>query len=111
MIKVYSDGFCWGKEAQTGMLTAQLEMGDFLAVKKVERRKIDEMKLPEKITFTLPPCDASSMKIVTRLLSDSHKTLLETEQLKVDLSTFPQMETKPAAEHEHWTNPASENES
>ncbi len=55
---------------------------------QVERRKIDEMKFPEKIPFTLPPCDASSMKIVTRLSSDSYKTLLETEQLKVDLVRY-----------------------
>lgn len=53
---------------------------------QVERRKINEMKLPEKLTFTLPPCDASFMKIVTRMLSDSHESLLETEQLNVNLS-------------------------
>lgn len=53
---------------------------------QVERRKIDQMKLPEKLTYTLPPCDASSMAIVTRLLTDSHETLLETEQLNVYLS-------------------------
>lgn len=53
---------------------------------QVERRKINEMKLPEKLTFTLPPCDASFMKIVTKLLSESHESLLETEQLNVNLS-------------------------
>ena len=35
MIKVHSDRFCWSKETQAGMLIAQLEMGDFLAAKKV----------------------------------------------------------------------------
>lgn len=34
MIKVYSDRFCWSN-AQAGMLIAQLEMGDFQAVKQV----------------------------------------------------------------------------
>ena len=55
---------------------------------QVERIKIDEMRLPEKITFILPPCNASTMKVVTRLLNNSlaGETLLETEQLKVQLS-------------------------
>lgn len=56
--------------------------------KQVERKKIDEMKLPEKLTYTLPSSDASSMKIFAKLLSGSFetRTLLETEQLKVNLS-------------------------
>ena len=45
------------------------------------------MKLPEKLTYTLPTSDASSMKIFAKLLSGSfEETLLETEQLKVNLS-------------------------
>lgn len=57
-------------------------------VLQVERRKIDEMRLPEKITYTLPPCDATSMKVVTKLLNETltGETLLETEQLNVQLS-------------------------
>ena len=55
---------------------------------QVERRKIDEMRLPEKITYTLPPCDASTMKIVTKMINESltGETLLETGQLNVQLS-------------------------
>ncbi|KAJ7382359.1 hypothetical protein OS493_035419 [Desmophyllum pertusum] len=103
MIKVYSDRFCWSN-AQAGMLIAQLEMGDFQAVKQVERRKIDQMKLPEKITYTLPPSNATSMKMTTRLLNESQETLLETEQLDVKLYLLPQRETKAGVEHEHSTN-------
>ena len=46
------------------------------------------MRLPEKITYTLPPCNASTMKVVAKLLNNSlaGETLLETEQLKVQLS-------------------------
>lgn len=46
------------------------------------------MRLPEKVTYTLPPCNASTMKVVTKLLSESlgGDTLLETEQLNVPLS-------------------------
>ena len=46
------------------------------------------MRLPEKVTYTLPFCDASAMKIVAKLLSGSldGETLLETEQLNVKLS-------------------------
>lgn len=35
LLKVHSDRFCWSEEAQAGTLTAQLEMGDFQAVKRV----------------------------------------------------------------------------
>ena len=50
--------------------------------------KIDEMRLPEKVTYTLPPCNASNMKVVTKLFSESlgGDNLLETEQLNVPLS-------------------------
>ena len=58
----------------------------FIECTQVEKRKLDEMKLPEKITYTLPPCNATSMKIITRLLNESQETLLETEQLDVKLS-------------------------
>ena len=52
----------------------------------MERKKIDEMKLPEKLTYSLPTSDASSMKIFAKLLSGNFETLLETEQLRVNLS-------------------------
>jgi len=63
---------------------------------QVERIKIDEMRLPEKITFTLPPYSASTMKVVTKLLNNSlaGETLLETEQLKVQLSMVSNVDTK-----------------
>ena len=35
LLKVYSDRFCWIKGAQANTLIAQLEMGDFQAVKQV----------------------------------------------------------------------------
>jgi len=110
MIKVYSDKFIWSKTREAGTLIAKLEMGDFEAVRKIERRKIDEMRLPEKVTYTLPSCDASAMKVVAKLLSGSpdEKILLETEQLNVKLSMIPQCETKPAVEHEHETSQPSE---
>ena len=56
-------------------------------VLQVEKIKIDEMRLPEKLTYTLPPCNASTMKVVTKLLSESvvGETLLETQQLNVPL--------------------------
>ena len=54
--------------------------------KQVERKKIDEMKLPEKLPYTLPTSDASSIKIFAKLSSGNFKTLLKTEQLKVNLS-------------------------
>ena len=46
------------------------------------------MRLPEKITCTLPLCDSSTMKIVTKLLDETltGETLLETGQLNVQLS-------------------------
>ena len=37
------------------------------------------MKLPEKLTYTLPTSDASSMKICAKLLSENFDTFLETE--------------------------------
>ena len=55
---------------------------------QVDRRKIEEMRLPEKITFTLPPCDASFMKVKTKLIDENsdNAILLETEQLHVPLT-------------------------
>ena len=46
------------------------------------------MRLPEKVTYTLPSCDASAMKIVAKLLSGSlsGENLLETEELNVKLA-------------------------
>ena len=55
---------------------------------QIERQKIDEMRLPEKVTYTLPSCDASVMRIATRLLSENPdgEILLETEPLNANLS-------------------------
>ena len=46
------------------------------------------MRIPEKVTFTLPTCDASVMRLTTKLLqkqSDDVEVLLETEQLSASL--------------------------
>ena len=45
------------------------------------------MRIPEKVTFTLPSCDASVMRLTTKLLkqSDDVEVLLETEQLRASL--------------------------
>ena len=59
----------------------------------MERKKIDEMKLPEKLTYTLPTSDAFSMNISAKLLSGSFETLLATEQLKVNLSWVSNVST------------------
>ena len=67
--------FCWNSTEQI-----------YIISKQVERKKIDQMKLPEKLTYTLPTSDASSMKMFAKLLNGSFETLLETEQLKVNLS-------------------------
>ena len=55
---------------------------------QVDRRKIEEMRIPEKITFTLPPSDASFMKVKAKLIDENsdNEILLETEQLHVPLS-------------------------
>lgn len=55
---------------------------------QVDRRKIEEMRLPEKITFTLPPSDASFMKVKAKLIDENsdNEILLETEQLHVPLT-------------------------
>ena len=54
----------------------------------MDRRKIDEMRLLEKMTFTLPPSNASFMKVKAKLIDEKseNEILLETEQLNVPLS-------------------------
>ena len=49
---------------------------------------MDEMRLPEKVTFTLPKSDASSMQAVVKVLKGNldGETLLKTEQLTFSLS-------------------------
>ena len=46
------------------------------------------MRLPEKMIFTLPPSDASFMKVKAELIDENseNEILLETEQLQVPLS-------------------------
>ncbi|CAH3190380.1 unnamed protein product [Porites evermanni] len=101
LITVYSNNFSWRKTQGPGTLVAKLEMGSFQAVKKVDRRKIEEMRLPEKMTFSLPPSDASFMKVKAELIDESaNEIILETEQLKVPLSLLPQSDTKPPVENE-----------
>ncbi|KAM7449394.1 hypothetical protein ABFA07_002760 [Porites harrisoni] len=102
MITVYSNNFSWRKTQKPGILVAKLEMGSFEAVKKVDRRKIEEMRLTEKMSFTLPPSNASFMKVKATLIDENseNEILLETDQLNVPLSLLPQSDTKPAVEHE-----------
>ena len=54
----------------------------------MDRQKIEEMRLPEKMTFTLPPSNASFMKVKAKLIDENNENeiLLETEQLNVPLS-------------------------
>ena len=60
---------------------------------QIERRKIDEMRIPEKVTFTLPLCDASVMRfgmsLTAKFLNESvcGEVLLETEYLKASFSS------------------------
>ena len=63
-------------------------MNIYYYLMQVDRRKIEEMRLPEKITFTLPPCDASFMKVKAKLIDENsdNDILLETEQLHVPLA-------------------------
>ncbi|XP_073253834.1 uncharacterized protein [Porites lutea] len=93
MITVYSNNFSWRKTQKPGTLVAKLEMGSFEAVKKVDRRKIDEMRLLEKMTFTLPPSNASFMKVKAKLIDEKseNEILLETEQLNVPLSVVTEV--------------------
>ena len=67
--------------------SANLWISDFFF--QIERRKIDEMRIPEKVTFTLPFCDASAMRLIAKLLSESihGEVLLETERLEASFSS------------------------
>ena len=54
---------------------------------QIERRKIDEMQIPEKVTFTLPFCDASVMKIPelrTKWYLNNNETLSKREFTSLD---------------------------
>ena len=67
---------------------SESNMNIYYYLMQVDRRKIEEMRLPEKITFTLPPCDASFMKVKAKLIDENsdNDILLETEQLHVPLA-------------------------
>ena len=67
---------------------SESNMNIYYYLMQVDRRKIEEMRLPEKITFTLPPSDASFMKVKAKLIDENsdNEILLETEQLHVPLS-------------------------
>ncbi|XP_022785433.1 uncharacterized protein LOC111325807 isoform X1 [Stylophora pistillata] len=100
LIKAYTDRLCL-KEKGAKTIIAHLKMGDFQAVKKLERTKIDEFKLPEKLSFTLPLGNATSLKIAALLTNEQNKSLLETEHFEVKLPVTHLEETKPAVEHDH----------
>ena len=67
---------------------SESNMNIYYYLMQVDRRKIEEMRIPEKITFTLPPSDASFMKVKAKLIDENsdNEILLETEQLHVPLS-------------------------
>ena len=52
---------------------------------QIERKKIDQFTLPEKLTYTLPHGRVASLKISVILNSERDELLLETEQLEVNL--------------------------
>ncbi|CAH3135207.1 unnamed protein product [Pocillopora meandrina] len=98
MMRVHVDGFCM-KEKEARSIIAELKTGDFGAVKRIERIKIDQFTLPEKLTYTLPHGRVASLKISVKLTSERDELLLETEQLEVNLPSTHLIETKPAVEH------------
>ena len=67
---------------------SESNMNIYYYLMQVDRRKIEEMRLPEKITVTLPPSNASFMKVKAKLIDENsdNEILLETEQLHVPLS-------------------------
>ncbi|RMX40235.1 hypothetical protein pdam_00014339 [Pocillopora damicornis] len=99
---VYTDSFRWRKSEGTRLL-AQLIMGDFQAEKKVDRLKIEEMKLGENFVFTLPKSNASFMTVEATLMNESRDIIFQARELDLELSTF-QGETRPAVENEHEGN-------
>ena len=52
---------------------------------QIERKKIDQFTLPEKLTYTLPHGSVASLKISVKLTSERDEFLLETEQLEINL--------------------------
>ena len=54
---------------------------------QIERIKIDQFTLPEKLTYTLPHGSVSSLKISVKLTSERDELLLETEQLEINLAS------------------------
>ncbi|CAH3135200.1 unnamed protein product [Pocillopora meandrina] len=99
---VYTDSFRWRKSEGTKLLV-QLIMGDFRVDKKVDRRKIEEMKLAENFVFTMPNSDASYMTVEATLMNESRDIIFQTGEMDLELSTF-QDETRPAVENEHEGN-------
>lgn len=114
--RVHSDKFCWKKSSPTDKILAMLKMGDLGAIRKIERIKVDEMRLSEKVTFSLPKSDASSMQAVVKVFNGDlddetllkvlngdldDDALLKTEPLTLSLSMIPSDESRPGVEHEH----------
>lgn len=71
------------------------------ALTQLERTKIDQFKLPEKLSFTLPLGNLTSLKIAALLTNERNESLLETEHFEVKLPSTHLEETKPAVEHGH----------
>ncbi|KAM7449385.1 hypothetical protein ABFA07_002752 [Porites harrisoni] len=114
MIRVYNDRFCW-KKKKDEVLIVKMKMEDFDCFSKpIERRKIDEMRNPEKVTFTLPFCDASVMRFgmsfIAKFSNESvcGEALLETEYLKASFFPIPHQETRPGIEHGDMTSESAE---
>lgn len=101
MTRVHIDRFCL-KEKEAQMIIAELKTGDFGAVKQIERTKIDQFTLPEKLTFTLPLGNVTSLKVGVKLTNERNDPLLETEQLEVKIPSQTHLnETRQPVEHGH----------
>ncbi|CAH3155961.1 unnamed protein product [Pocillopora meandrina] len=97
--ELYTNSFRW-ERGKGKILIALFIIGDFEFSKQVERRKIDQMRLAEKVTCILPICDASIVKIEGKLLSENGDMILEMRELDVDLLTMRGGETRCGVEHE-----------
>ena len=54
---------------------------------KVDRRKIEEMKLGENFIFTLPKSNASFMTVEATLMNESRDIIFQARELDLELST------------------------
>ncbi|RMX40226.1 hypothetical protein pdam_00014345 [Pocillopora damicornis] len=107
IMKIYSNSFRW-KKTQGENIIAQLLLGGFHADKKIERKKVDHMKLAENVVFTLPVSDASKMTVEGNLLNEDGEMILKIGAMNVNLIKFQDGETRAGIEHEYSGNEAVE---